>query len=288
MKDALVIGMPAHPIKRSQKSLLALFLLFFVALDFPASPASAAECKTLTASGNSEYPPLLWRDRENPKALLGLSVEVLSEALKSKQIKLKARYVGPWSRAQALAKSGDIDLLAGAFKTAERLQYMDYIEPPLLEVPSVLFVQHGQRFPFTTWEHLKNKHGATLINNSFGEKFDRFAAEHLQIYGVRSVKLAFNLLLAERTDYVLYELYPGLAYAREMAIEHKIEYLQKPVNAEGLYFTIAKRSPCNTPELKSFIRKTVIQFRQSGEQQNLLNKYLSLWQRQATLKPPPP
>lgn len=197
----------------------------------------AARCSQLKVSGNPEYPPLLWRDRTNPNQLIGVSVEFLERALTGLNINVDAVYVGPWSRAQSKVKTNELDMLVGAFFTVERTTYMEYVKPAYTQVPNVVFVANGKGFKFNRWSDLKGKRGATLINNSFGQKFDQYAQDHLALYGVRSLEIAFRLLLAKRADYVIYELYPGLAYAKAMGVNQKLQHFSTYINSEPLHYT---------------------------------------------------
>lgn len=83
------------------------------------------ECTKLTATGNPEYPPYLFKDSLDPKHLVGANADILKEIAESLDLELDIIYSGPWSRAQQEAREGRIDLLAGAFFTIPRAQYMD-------------------------------------------------------------------------------------------------------------------------------------------------------------------
>lgn len=66
-------------------------------------------------------------------------------------------------------------------------------------------------FEYRHWPDLEGKQGSTLIDNSFGERFDSFAADHLDILGVRSIHQSYLMADIGRIDYVLYELLQGRA-----------------------------------------------------------------------------
>jgi polar amino acid transport system substrate-binding protein len=241
----------------------------------------SAECEKIVATGNAEYPPILWRDKANPGKLIGVSVELLERAFGELGITVEAKDVGSWARAQQDARKGKTDILAGAFITEERKTYMDYIIPPFMTVPSVIWVMKGQTFPFENWDSLIGLKGGTLINNSFGEKFDTFAKEKLTIEGVPRIEQAFKKMEAGRNRYVVYELYQGLAIAEITGFKDKIEYLPNPVSEEGLYFTFSKKSPCNQDKLKEHLTQKVKAYLEQKTTSTLLEKYLKIWKQQS-------
>ncbi|GBC59392.1 amino acid ABC transporter substrate-binding pro tein [Desulfonema ishimotonii] len=254
--------------------LIGMFIVLF------SSMACGADCVRITATGNAEYPPILWRDKAEPQKLVGVSIELLQQAFGDLGITVEGKYVGNWARAQSTARDGSVDMLAGAFITEERKTYMDYVTPPFMMTPSVIFVMKGQAFPFSSWEDLVGLKGGTLINNSFGEKFDRFAAEKLSIEGVASIEQAFRKMAAGRNRYVVYERYQGLAISEVTGFRDKIEYLPNSVINEGLYFTFSKKSTCNTPDLRAHLARKVRKFTEQKLPDVLVGKYLKIWKAQ--------
>lgn len=242
-----------------------------------ASSVWSGECKKIVVTGNPQYPPILFRDKTNPGKLVGISIELLEKAFGELGIEVEAVDSGSWARAQKDAQTGQVDMLAGAFITEERKTYMDYILPPFMTIPSVIWVMKGQAFPFEKWEDLIGLTGGTLINNSFGEKFDAFAKEKLTIEQIPRIELAFRKLEAGRNRYVLYESYQGLAILESLGFKDKFEYLPLPVSEEGLYFTFSQKSACNDPKLKDHLVQKVNEYTEQKMVDQLMEKYLAIW-----------
>ncbi|AZZ95272.1 transporter substrate-binding domain-containing protein [Hahella sp. KA22] len=270
-----------HRYSRTPRSLAGLALALLLSAT-SASAASVGVCDTLNVTGNPEYPPFLWRDRDNPDQLIGVAVRLLEIALEPENITVESRYVGPWSRAQVEAQLGRVDMLTGAFITEERQTYMDYIKPPMMIMPNVIFVKKGKAFPMNSWLDLKDRHGDTLINNSFGQEFDEFAERQLSIEEVRSIEFAFERLLLGRTDYVIYELYQGYAIGEVRGFKGEIEHLPTPISSEGLYYTVSKKSPCHNQELIDFLNKRLRELVDKKAPESLVERYMTLWRKQAT------
>ncbi|TVP88311.1 MAG: amino acid ABC transporter substrate-binding protein [Pseudomonadaceae bacterium] len=259
---------------------LCLTVSLLVLLASGATSAFADEsCKRLVASGNSQYPPLLWVDPADPGVLRGAGVTLLSQVLAEHDITLEARNVGPWARAQDDARTGRVDMLLGAFKTDDRETWMDYLHPAFTHVPSVIFVRKGHAFEFTNWDDLRGKRGSTLVNNSFGNAFDNYASEHLDISAFPSVRQSFETLLLDRVDYVIYERFQGKALAEQIGIVDQLEILPDSVITEALYFTFSKRSRCNTPELRAALAETVARLNDEGVMDELISEYSERWSR---------
>ena len=128
-------------------------------------------CKKIIISGNAEYPPLTWQDKKNPDKMIGFAIELLEIACREIGIPVEGKFAGPWARAQAAVRQGQVDMLGGAYITEERKIYMDYIMPPFVMDPTVIFIKKGDRIKFEKWEDLIGLKGGTPIGNSYGEAF---------------------------------------------------------------------------------------------------------------------
>jgi polar amino acid transport system substrate-binding protein len=244
----------------------------------PADETSPVEaCTRLTATGNPEYPPYLWQEPGSRRGLVGANKTIMQALSERLGIPIEVIYTGPWSRAQEEVRVGRIDLIAGAFFTEPRSRYMDYIEPAFLTTRSVVWKRSLVAFDYSEWADLASYEGTTVINNSFGQSFDDYARANLRIDSVTSLPQAFRMLAQGRVDYVLYEEYPGLAYAADLNLHYVIEQLEPPISAEGLYLTISHRSPCNSPQLREKLTRIMAELVAEGVTQSALSEGLAAW-----------
>ncbi|WP_432459023.1 substrate-binding periplasmic protein [Agarivorans sp. QJM3NY_25] len=259
--------------------LLKLYLFFGLMFGTLVSPTSASQdfssCSQLVVTGNAEYPPILWRSHD--RKLHGIAIELLELALIDTGIKVVARDRGVWGRALKEAEHGSVDMIAGAFKTNARVKYLDYIEPQFTDVLSMVWVKKGHDFPFHRWQDLLGKRGGTLANNSFGQAFDQYAKSHLSLYASGSAERSFEMLMAERFDYFLYELYQGLALLELAGLKQQVSALPSPISVEPLYFAFSKKSACNTPRLKLHLQQHLSQLSEFKVFERLFDKHLQLW-----------
>ncbi|MET1080089.1 MAG: transporter substrate-binding domain-containing protein [Pseudomonas sp.] len=263
---------------RFQAWLLALGLLLL------SGPAQAQlRCERLVATGNPEYPPYLWRDPHNPQHLIGANADLLKQIAESLGVKIEVLYTGPWSRAQDEVRTGRVDLIAGAFLTLPRLDSMDYIHPAFYTTSSVVWMRKSEPFPYASWADLRGRTGGTLVNNSFGQQFDAFAKDNLSLEEVPSLTQAFQKLLLGRTDYVLYERYPGVALAETLSMTNDLLALDPPISSEGLYLTLSHNSACNEPWLRGQLAKKMTELSAAGVPESLLARNLERWKEQQQL-----
>ncbi|WP_194790825.1 substrate-binding periplasmic protein [Pseudomonas sp. UFMG81] len=266
---------------------LGLSLLMPLALAWLPGWAWADEpCRHLTATGNPEYPPYLWRDPQNPRQLIGANADLLKQVANELGLVLEVVYVGPWSRAQEEVSSGRIDMLAGYFHTQARTLVTDFVSPPFLFNSSVVWVRKGEGFAYSDWSDLKGRRGGTLVNNSHGQAFDDYARAQLNLEAVPSATQAFQKLLLKRSDYVIFERYPGLALARTLGKEGELEVLEPPVSSEGLYLALSRKSACNQPALREQLARKMKELVAGPLPEQLLARNLERWQRQQAAPAP--
>ncbi|WP_415886769.1 substrate-binding periplasmic protein [Neptuniibacter sp. QD37_6] len=260
------------------KSVKFYFKFCFISLMAVISASlHAEECKVLTATGNSEYPPYLWRADDGTTDLLGANRLIIDELGKRLGVDIQLQDVGSWARAQDMLRSGRIDLMAGAFYTIPRNQYMDYVYPAFLNTKSVVWRRKGSGLVYDKREDLIGRLGVTVINNSFGQEFDEYAKANLNLQYVASLKQAFLMIQRSRADYALYEQNPGLAYADLLGYKSDLEVLDPAISSEGLYLTVSHKSKCNTGALRGMLAKAIRDMEIDGFMANALTVSLKNW-----------
>lgn len=236
-------------------------------------------CKHLVASGNPEYPPFLWRDPDDENRLVGANADMMQWLAKELGVTIEIKYGGPWARVQEEVKAGHIDLIAGAFYTLPRLEYMDYVYPPFRETKTSIWARNEAKFPYKKWSDLKGLQGVTVINNSFGEEFDKYAKQSLKIKSVASLEQALKMLQLGHVNYLIYEEDPGLAYAAKMDI-NDVKTLSVPVTNEQLYLTLSHKSACNTGEMRGLLAKAMYTLAKQNGMKDMIDANIQRWRKQ--------
>ena len=246
----------------------------------PANPLPPIPgCPLLVASGNPQYPPYLWRDPADEQKLVGANADLMQWLAAEIGIPVETRYVGPWGRVQEEMRAGRIDLIAGAFFTLPRTEYMDYFHPAFRETRSVIWTRSAAPVAYKRWSDLAPKLGVTVINNSFGVEFDNYARQSLKISQVASIEQAIQMLQRGRADYLIYEDTPAEAYVARNG-GPAIQPLLPAIAREGLYLTLSHRSRCNTPELRGRLARAVYKLSQERVMNRLVEQGFVLWRKQ--------
>jgi polar amino acid transport system substrate-binding protein len=195
-------------------------------------------------------------------------------------VPIEVRYSGPWGRVQEEVRLGHVDLIAGAFFTLPRTEYMDYFHPAFQETRSAIWTRGDKAMAFRRWPDLVGKQGVTVINNSFGEEFDRYAKDKLRINQVASLEQAIQIVQNSRADYLVYEDSPGQAFLARRNIAD-VKMLGDPVARENLYLTMSHRSACNTPEIRGRISRALYKLsRDKAVMAGFVERALQLWRKQ--------
>lgn len=188
-------------------------------------------------SGNPEAPPVVW---EKAKGLAGVAPELASRIFTQLQTPFVIKPMGTWQQVQEKARTGKIDLVLSAYKTAERQHYLEYTIP-YLESPVVVVVKKGAGFLCNCWDDMIGKRGVANRGESFGEEFDAFIKDKLKVtfttYG-----RAFEMLEEDTADYLLIDLYPAIIYSKLLRVEDQVEIMDKPVTVQQMHMAMGKQS----------------------------------------------
>ncbi len=188
-------------------------------------------------SGLPNYPPVSWKAEGT---LSGVGARLAKTICT--ELKVPFKFVPlPWVRALSDAEHGKVDIIAGAYIKKDRQQYMDYSVPFMID-PGAIFVMKGHAFPFKDLKDLIGKKGVTMLGYSWGEAFDRFSEEHLDVATVTKPLQALKMLERGRVDYFVYGLYSGGFVAEKAGMADKVEPLPNPVSQENFYITFSKQS----------------------------------------------
>lgn len=262
----------------AQRQRWSALFLFAALLGLGTTPTLAEECKLLKASGNPEYPPYLWRDPQDETRLVGAVAEFMERLGKEVGVGIQINYVGAWGRVQEETRDGRLDMIAGAFLTMPRLEYMDYL-PSMTTTRSVIISPPGANLNYKQWSDLAGKRGLTVVNNSFGEAFDRYAEKHLTIEKVPKLDNALRMLSLKRADYLVYEDAPARAFAARLGIKNLTE-AETAISNEPLYVTLSRQSPCNSAELRGRMARAINKLVKEKAMTAALERAIGQWQAQ--------
>ena len=224
------------------------------------------------ASGNPYAPPVVW---EENKKLAGVAPDLVKEIFTELSLPYSVRVLSDWERVQEAAQKGEIDLIVSAYRNDARSKYLNFSVPYLPE-QTVIVVEKGREFNFSSWDALKGKKGVSGIGESYGQKFDSYSAENLDISYYR-LERAIETLNLGKADYLIIDLYTALIYARLLQGEDSITILDPPVTTENFHLAVTKDSPLN--EHLDAINKKLDEKIAAGKINELVLAHFDRWQK---------
>ncbi len=219
----------------------AFLVLIVVSLYFSAG-VDACDNGTARISGQTDYPPLSWVDNNQ---LEGSSIEIAVLLFAEVGIKAQVDEGGPWKRVLMRAQNGEVDLLLGVRKDAERQHFLNFIEPALTPAVQSVFVHKARDFVFNQWSDLKGKSGNVLLGSSFGNEFELYQLNNLNIEYTETIEQGFQKLLLNRVDYILGPNTTYEVYLQKEKLAEVIVAKEAPLNIINEYFAFTKSSSCN-------------------------------------------
>ena len=225
------------------KIFILLFYLFFIIThDLWASELSNAQkSKVILFTAHPEYEPVTYLNK-NKNVFEGIAVNKLKKAVEKMGYKLKSVYAGTWARAQEEVRKGRIDILLPPYKTDERLQWMHFQEKPFMIDESAVFVKKNSGIKFQDKKDLLNYRGVAIINDSFGNEFDKFDREELKLTRLASTEQCFRFMLKGRADFFVAGLLAGNRVLEKMGEKKHFEALPKRLIVTGMYVGVSKKS----------------------------------------------
>jgi polar amino acid transport system substrate-binding protein len=107
-----------------------------------------------------------------------------------------------------------------------------------------IFVPKGKAFPFTGKDDLVGKKGVTNQGESYGNEFDAFMKEKLDVARANGIDAAFKDLLDGKADYLIAGYYPGNAEAAKDGVKDRVEVLDQALLTAEMFVAFSKKSPC--------------------------------------------
>lgn len=239
-------------------------------------PVQAAECTHLVFSANPNYPPFHWSDHG---VLQGASIELTQRALKELGVASEARYLGPWARVLRAAETGQIDLIPALRITPEREAFLVFTSARFSANPTAVFVRAEQPFPYRSWSDLIGRTGIVARGDRFGEGFDEFVHDKLQVLTSHSMEDGFANLSRQRGDYFVTGYFAGRAYLSGKGLDAFIAALRPMVNEGPVHHGFARGSPCSA--LVDPLSDKLRAYEADGTTERLLNQYLEKWRLSA-------
>ncbi len=183
-----------------QSLLVLLFCLLPSALTpLFAAPPLRADMPVLKLAMYHSPPYYFTEDVAEPH---GLSLDLLKPA--ARQLGLRIEIVTcPFPRCLKLAEQGEVDIVAGLIKTAERESYLHFIQPAMMNFVSsfVFYSRHGQDHDIHSVADLSGHSVTVMRDAAYFPAFDQ--AADFERVPVNSEAKALELVHKGRADYAI-------------------------------------------------------------------------------------
>ncbi|MCX4025285.1 amino acid ABC transporter substrate-binding protein [Endozoicomonas sp. SM1973] len=237
---------------------------------FSATPVVLAKTIETLKCGTNEFAPFGFIENGELK---GIEVELFHEIGKRLNIQTKLNLF-PWSRMLALVKKGDLDCMIAAFRTEERLTYMDYTNVPFHVSSLVFFIHQDRPFQFNRLEDLKGLNIGLVTDFTTSPEFDEaLNKQWFTVSPVNDFKQNFEKLAVKRVDMVLVNRHVGAYLLKKLNLP-QITALSVPLTARPAYLTFSKRSEKST--LIPKFDMVLFELLTDGTYQNLFEKYTAI------------
>jgi len=220
------------------------YIAISAALGLSCGNAFAVEsCTKITATGHPAYPVIAFKDGDN---IAGAAPELVSTIAKKLKVPLESKYMGTWEEAQEATRDGKADMIFGIYYNDARAEYLDYVQPAFMYDDVAIFVLKGKEFAFKGKDDLIGKKGVTNKGESYGNEFDAFMKDKLEVARANGIGEAFKSLLAGDADYVIAGYYPGVAEVAKEGLKDKVVTLDQALLTAEMFVAFSKKSPCRS------------------------------------------
>lgn len=247
---------------------IAIFLLFALG---GASHAEVKECTDATVNGSSLWFPVSMRDGSS-ESLMGVFPDLARSIFQELDVAVTVGRSVPWKRLFVLLDQGDIDVVAGAYRTRERLEKYELSYPVMAEDVAVFVRASLAREP-SGLKDLEGLHGMAPFGASFGEGFEQYLSENLTIRRVPFEDFLTNMRLVaeDKIDYLIVARREGQRMIEQLGVEGQVVEMPWAATVNTLHFMFSKASPC--VDLLDRFNAVLKQRVESGEIRDLLEAY---------------
>ncbi|MEG0635957.1 MAG: transporter substrate-binding domain-containing protein [Pseudomonas sp.] len=246
----------------------------------PSQAQALGKCERLVATGSPDAPPYAWRDPQDPKHLIGASVDLLQQVAGELGLKVEVLYAGKRAEAQEEVRSGRMDLLVDAPLAVADLTAVDYLHPALLQNEYVVWTRHDSALVYESMTDLHQHQGALSEKARLTPEFAAFAKDQLKLVTAQNLTQAFQKLLLGQVDYVLAGRYAGMAMAQSLGMADDIIARGVPLDRPGLYLALSHNSACNDAWLRGQLARKLTELPASGMSQAVLQRNVERWKAQ--------
>jgi len=241
-----------------------LFIFFFIVY----SGHTHAACKEITISYANNWYPITF-DQPKLKAK-GIALEMLRKAFYELGISVILKGDLPWKRQLSMLDVGEIDAIAALHFNEDRKKNFK-LSPPFYQSQVHIFKRTTSSLEFSSLEDLIGYTGVASRGASFGDKFDDFAEEHLNVLRINGTEHMLEMVSNKRADYFVSPLKLGYHLIQKAGLTGLIVVSGPSIDEKPIHTAFSKKSACSDvvegfseilrrPDMQEFIRKIANQY----------------------------
>lgn len=231
-----------------------------------------AECSRLVLAADPDYPPLHWYDGTR---MHGASIAIAKRVLDDLKIAYEVRYLGPFPRVMAAAERGDINMVATLKKTPEREAFLLYPKTAAFSNPVAVFTARERPITFNSRSDLIGLRGGITRSNVFGDGFDEYMKQNLNIEEANSPANNFSKLGADRLDYFITGFYTGMAHLLKRGDEDRFVARSPFLVETSNYIVLTRKGQC--PDKLDAIDARLALLKKTGALDELIRQSFAQW-----------
>lgn len=254
--------------------------LIALAALLPAFAFAAGTCDSFVATGSPDAPSYLWRDPQDPKHLIGISADLLTQAASALGLKVELLYSGKRAAALDEVRSGRVDLLVDMPLLVSELDNLDYIHPAMVQNDYLVWTRAGSTLVYHSLADLYGHAGVVSAKARLSPEFQALAHEHLNLQTAEDLPHALHKLAAGEVEYAVAGRYAGPAMAARPGLDG-LASRELPVDRPGLYLALSHDSACNDPWLRGQLAKKMTELAATGIAPEVIARNVERWKAQA-------
>ncbi|WP_269531128.1 ABC transporter substrate-binding protein [Chitinimonas sp. BJYL2] len=225
------------------RTFLVALLCCLLVVPSPAAASTGHAC-VKTVRWNPDLP---YAGQDASGKLIGSDIELLQALLQ--RMDCRAQFVQmPWARALVELEHGKLDILPGAFKTAERERYARFSQA-YSRIPNVLFVA-TKKLPSYRFSRLADLIGTDFrlgvqIHVSYGPEFE--ALKHQPGFRERLTPVtqrhsAWKMLALDRIDGLIADEVTALLELKALGLEQEIRKTSLIVSSDAAHIALSRKT----------------------------------------------
>ena len=247
----------------NRKSLIALLLSIGIVLGSTSAPAQQnISNATIRVIILKNFPPQFVSTADGPS---GLAVELIREVAQRASLNIEFVTLNSWKEVYAPLKNGTVDVISNIGISEARNKILEFTDP--YEVFDIKIFVRKENNNIKTLEDVKGKLLGVQATNVLTKRLVNSGDYQIRQYA--SFQLALLGLLSGEVDAVPAPTEPFLLIAREAHLDGRIKF----VGTSLLEVKRAIALPKGRTELRDRLNKSLREFKQTDEYQNLLTKW---------------